>query len=502
MNMKNFLQGSVLLIVIVCLSGNLLFAQWTQIGNDIDGEGPGDLSGCSVSTNYDGSIIAIGATLNAGYNGDSLYTGQVRIYYNNSGTWQQIGDDIDGESQYHCSGIAVDIDSTGNTVAIGAHSNGSGYTEGGYVKVYENISGNWILKGNKINDPANFNGSVGQSVCLSSDGNTVAIGAPEDFTSGNNSGQVRVYEFISTDWIQKGNSIYGENIGDYAGNSVSLSYNGSILAIGSPYSDENGSYTGHVRIFEFNASNWVQMGNAIVGEDSSNYSGHSVSLSSNGLTIAIGAPYNIGADTTGHVRIFEFTGGSWQQKGNDIEGDTDYGEFGASVSLSSDGNTIVAGAPYYGWPIDVIGQVKVFTYNSGSWQQKGSDIEGEASYDEFGCSVSLSSDGNIIVVGAMNNDGIDTTDSGRGSVRVFDFVTGVFSSEQSDERLTIFPNPSNGKISILPIENYMVKVFDCQGNLILQTRNNEFDLSNEPAGLYLVEIIKDKQTIIKKILIE
>ena len=65
-----------------------------QIGSDIDGEAAGDASGI-VSISDDGNVVAIGANGNDG-NGDS--SGHVRIYKNNSGTWQQIGSDIDGEA--------------------------------------------------------------------------------------------------------------------------------------------------------------------------------------------------------------------------------------------------------------------------------------------------------------------------------------------------------------------------------------------------------------------
>ncbi len=500
--------SSLIILILLFTLTNFTNAQWVEIGNDIDGEAPGDKSGCSVSINHDGSIVTIGATLNHGYNGDSLYSGQVRVYFNNSGTWLQLGNDIDGENQFHCSGISVDIDSTGNTIAVGAHSNSSGYTDGGYVKVYENNGGNWILKGNKIQDPPDFSGDAGQSVSLSSDGNTVAVGAPDNSNiNGTSSGQVRVYEFNGIDWIQKGNSIYGDNAGDNAGRSVIINSEGSIVAIGSPYNDDNGNYSGHVRIFEYLTGSWVQMGSAIVGVDSLNYSGRSISLSSDGLTIAIGAPNNIGIDTTGHVRIFEYTGGIWQQKGSDIEGETKYSESGFSVSLSSDGNIVAIGAPYNGWPSSVNGHVRIYAYTTGMWQQIGGDIDGEASFDEFGYSVSLSSDGNIVAVGAMNNDGADTTDSGRGHVRIYNFATGI-NENITDSHFSIYPNPTTGLVIIKNEECRMnnVSVFDIYGKEVLETevgsQKTEIDLSKEAKGIYIIKVTTNKGVVVEKIILE
>ena len=64
-----------------------------QIGNDIDGEILDDNSGTSVSLSSDGSVVAIGAYGNNGVNGSD--SGHVRIYQNVSGTWTQVGSEID-----------------------------------------------------------------------------------------------------------------------------------------------------------------------------------------------------------------------------------------------------------------------------------------------------------------------------------------------------------------------------------------------------------------------
>ena len=60
---------------------------------------------------------------------------------------------------------------------------------------------------------------------------------------------------------------------------------------------------------------------------------------------------------------------------------------------------------------------------SGTWTQVGADIDGEAAGDNSGGSVSLSSDGAIVAVGAINNDG---NGSGAGHVRVFTLKSSRF----------------------------------------------------------------------------
>lgn len=91
-----------------------------------------------------------------------------------------------------------------------------------------------------------------------------------------------VVNLTNAQWIQTGSDIDGEAAGDNSGTSVSISSDGSIVAIGAYYNDGNGSSSGHVRVYENSGGNWVQMGSDIDGEAGGDYSGISVSLSSNG----------------------------------------------------------------------------------------------------------------------------------------------------------------------------------------------------------------------------
>ena len=83
---------SVLAIVALAESSGT----WTQVGADIDGEAVNDYSGHSVSISSDGTRVAIGAERNDGAGSDDA--GHVRVYAESGGTWTQVGDDIDGEA--------------------------------------------------------------------------------------------------------------------------------------------------------------------------------------------------------------------------------------------------------------------------------------------------------------------------------------------------------------------------------------------------------------------
>ncbi len=318
---------------------------WIQIGSDIDGEEAGDYSGRSVSINEDGSIVAIGAHGNDGNGSDA---GHVRVYKKKNGNWTQIGTDIDGETAGDQSGSSVSLSADGNIIAIGApHNSGYPYSSRkGQVRVYINENGTWTQIGADI-DGEKSGDLSGSSVNLSADGKVVAIGAP--INRGNTLysvlGHVRVYRNHNGSWTQIGTDIDGEAAGDKSGSSVSLSSDGNIVAIGANYNDDSATDAGHVRVYKNNNGNWTQVGLDIDGDAAYDFSGCAVSLSSDGSRVAIGAWGNDSENTSaGHVKIYKNDSDVWTQVESDISGEAAANYSGSALSLSADGTTIAIGA--------------------------------------------------------------------------------------------------------------------------------------------------------------
>ena len=160
-------------------------------------------------------------------------------------------------------------------------------------------------------DGAAAGDASGVSVSLSSDGKRVAIGAYLNDDNGNNSGQVRIYEYNGTAWTKLGLDIDGEAADDQSGFSVALSNDGKRVAIGAYLNDDNGNNSGQVRIYEYNGTAWTQLGGDIDGEAANDFSGYSVSLSSDGTRVAIGASENgSNGNNAGHVRVYRFASAS------------------------------------------------------------------------------------------------------------------------------------------------------------------------------------------------
>tara|TARA_B100002052_G_C15881051_1_gene599270 strand:- start:1562 stop:3721 length:2160 start_codon:yes stop_codon:yes gene_type:complete len=424
------MKNIYLLIILFCFPFFLL-AQ-IQLGQNIVEEAPGDNFGTSISMSADGNTVAIGAPYN---DGNGSWSGHVRVYTYNGSSWFQLGQDIDGEWDNDRSGSSVSLSADGNTVAIGAtHNDGNGNLSG-HVRVYNFNGSSWNQLGQDIDGEAAVDRS-GSSVSISADGNTIAIGAISNDGNGNESGHVRVYIYNGS-WVQLGQDIDGENGGDNSGYSVSLSADGNTVAIGAPYNDENGSYSGHVRVYTYNGS-WVQLGQDIDGEESGDQSGYSVSLSDDGNTVAIGAPNNDGnGGYSGHVRVYTYNGNSWVQLGQDIDGEWDYDRSGRHVCISADGSRVAIGAPYNdnNNSSSNTGHVRVYTYSDTSWVQLGQDIDGQFTYDGYG-RVSMNSDGSIVGIGSPGGGHVAIYSFSNATIACSeDPVTGLFIDGIIDDRV-------------------------------------------------------------------
>ncbi|MEE4270231.1 MAG: WD40 repeat domain-containing protein [Thermoanaerobaculales bacterium] len=342
-----------------------------------------------------------------------------------SAQWSQIGADVDGEAAYDWSGYAIALTPTGSHLAVGARANDSANGTGaGHVRVFAWDPGTagWVQLGDDIDGEAEHDHS-GCAVDLSSDGSRVAIGAPGNDMFGESSGHVRVFEWGGSSWVQLGQDIDGLSPYDNVGGALAISADGSRLAIGAVGFDGIGSDAGAVRVYEWvpGTSSWIQLGSTIHGEEAHDFSGSAVDISSDGSRVAIGASGNDGNGTdSGHVRVFGWNDPSWVQLGSDIDGPGNYSG-GSIVAISPDGSRLAVGAPLFSGTHGESGHARVFGWDGplSDWVQLGQDIHGEADFDHFGTRVALSSDGSRLAAGAPGSD--NTNGSNAGRVQVFDW---------------------------------------------------------------------------------
>lgn len=367
------------------------------------------------------------------------------------GQWVQLGNSINGSQANARFGWSTAISGNGNVVATGAIFFNGG---SGQVTVYGLSNGIWAPIGAPINAESGGD-QTGQSVGLSEDGSILAIGEPFNNDLGFTSGQVRVFKNISNNWTQVGQDLFGQNATASAGTSVDLSADGTTVAFGAPNTIVNPftSFTGNVEVYTLQGNTWVQKGGDINGDGSIIKFGSSVSLSADGNTIAIGQtgdPSNINIPQIGRVKVYQFVNNQWTQIGSTIFGQVDRDEFGIRVSLSASGNILAISS-------STSNVVVVYQLNGGVWTQIGDAILGENLGDQFGCSISLSNDGSVLAVGARWNS---TDGFRRGRAYVFknqggswqlidNAIAGIANSDQNGYSVSLSKDGSRVAVSAL-----------------------------------------------------
>ena len=466
-------------------------AQVTQIGQDIDGQS-GDEAGKSVAMNAAGDIVAVGAWKH--YNADgtgwseSSYfplagqfydsnegKGQVRVLQWDGSSWNQIGDDLEGEYKGNHCAWSVDINDAGTIVAMGSIYNG-GHEAGqgraakaGSVRVFQWDGISWNLMGDNI-DGMHYHRKFGWSLSLSSDGTRIVIGEPNGPSNNRPNGSVFIYDWDGSAWNQVGATIIGpvggalnpngQSTGVRLGTSVDMHSSGNYFIAGAPlYRSHWSEREGAAYVYEWNeaSTNWQQLGSIIVGENNNESIGHSVAISDNAsgnLRVAVGAIGNYyNYSSPGLVRVYDWSGSDWVQYGQDINGNAAGDYLGTSVALSSNGQYLAIGATDTDFNGNNSGQVLYFEDIGNSWNLVES-IDGESSDDKSGSSLAMSADGTKLAIGSIENDG---NGSNSGHVRVFStqshsltmLVNGVGSTSPQTGiylpgSITIQAQPTNG----------------------------------------------------------
>jgi phosphodiesterase/alkaline phosphatase D-like protein len=302
-------------------------------------------------------------------------------------------------------GQAVAVSSDGLTALVSEPYVNSA---AGAVLVYIFSGGSWAQQA-KLS-ATNLYAYQGTSVALSADGNTAMISGPTDST-GRGYGAVWFYTRTGTTWTLQAGPVNGTGyIGMYIqqGSSCAISADGNTAVEGS-YNDNGG--IGAIWVFTRSADIWTQQGPKLTPSDNSGQAnmGKAVTISSDGNTILAGGPQD-GSNYLGATWVFVRTGNIWAQQGSKLVGPSN-GNFerqGSALSLSADGNIALIGGPGNN-------QAFVFTRSGSTWAMlgaafTGTGITGSAGNNSnaFGTAVGLSADGNTAFIGGEFNGDFDS----------------------------------------------------------------------------------------------
>ena len=335
-------------------------------------------------------------------------------------------------------GKSVSISGDGNFAVVGAHqededvSGSSTLSNAGAAYIYKYNGSTWSQVQKIVASDRAVNTQFGWSVSISNDGNSIVIGAVAESMDASGSNQISaagaayIFTYNGSAWVQIQKVVASDRATyDFFGKSVSISGDGNTFAVGADAEDEDESGantlsgSGSVYIFTRDTANvltstWSQQKKLVATDRSAGaYFGSSLSVSSDGQTILVGA-YGESEDVSGAntltlagaAYIFTYSGSTWTQKQKIVAsnriGD---GYFGWGVSISKDGNVALIGEA----GITGTGAAYTFTRDTlndltSSWtfQQKlvSNDI---TSGDVFGKNVSLSNDGNVAIISANGN---------------------------------------------------------------------------------------------------
>jgi len=302
-------------------------------------------------------------------------------------------------------GYSVSISGDGNTAIVVAYLEDTGGTDAGAAYIFTKSGSSWSQQAKIQATDKQASDRFGGSVSISSDGNTAIVGAAYEDTGGADAGAAYIFVRSGSTWTEQAKiQASDKEIGDVFGWSVSISGDGSTAIVGTRLEDTGGDAAGAAYIFVRSGSTWTEQAKIQASDsEASDYFGYSVSISGDGNTAIVGAwQEDTGAAGAGAAYIFTRSGSTWTEQAKIQASDAEtFDLFGVSVSISSDGNTAIVGAYAEDTGGTEVGAAYIFVRSGSTWAQQAkiqaSDKEAE---DLFGGSVSISSDGNTAIVGA------------------------------------------------------------------------------------------------------
>jgi len=309
-------------------------------------------------------------------------------------------------------GSAIALSEDGNTAIVGAareHPAGS-------ARIFTRSGSGWSEQA-KLTVAPHYEATFGASVAISADGDTAIVGQSSDgVVEGLHSevGAAYIFTRSGSTWTEQTKLTASDESGwGFFGDSVALSASGDVAAIGG-FGDKE--LAGAAWIFARSGSEWTQRGSKLTGGEEIPWGtnayeqeiggefGASVALSGDGETLLVGGTSDDKGD--GAAWIFTPSESGWTQQGPKLTGSEESaeGNFGASAALSGDGDTALLGGSNH----EDAGAAWVFTRSGSEWTQQGgkltpSDETGEGA---FGTSVALAASGDTALIGGPADDNL------------------------------------------------------------------------------------------------
>ena len=434
-------------------------------------------------TNGSPNTQRFGLSVSLSSNGSYLAVSGGGVFEYNGSAWVQVSNTFGNQmSSSNSNEDKIQISGDGSTIVIGLEQ--AAETA---VYTYENISSETILveKNNGINgivqsyqysesdaswnylgdkiESVSVNDISGGDIAINDEGNMIAVGYPQSKSSiqgtysysvinGTDTDANNLYEFFGEEFSSdtgkpvltfKRGSTYNLSINSTSSHPfyIQTTENGGIYDSANVYNNgitNNGVYNdtitfvvpsdapdtlyyvcqyhgnmgnsisivnesgndGRTKVFKYDTtdSSWNQVGNNIDGEGQA---GTAVVIDGSGDFVAIGSPF-AGDASAGEVNVYQNVADTWTLHGNKIQGQADNDQFGTSIDMTPAGNILAVGAPNANAGK---GNVNIYQYNTTdtSWNKINVDLSGDAVGDLTGTSVKLNQLGTEVSVGEPNN---------------------------------------------------------------------------------------------------
>lgn len=306
-----------------------------------------------------------------------------------------------------------------------------------YIFRYNPISTEWELETTLTASDGDMGDLFGYSVAI--DGNVVVIGARDDENKGvSHSGSAYIFRYDPdiSGWSEEA-KLNDPNSEEFDLLGVSVSISGDLALIGAHGNDDSGSGTGAAFIFHHDPDNpgkWI-LEQQLQASDAKwqAWFGFNVSLRNN--VAVIGAPNDDGQ--TGAAYVMRFNGKQWIHEAK-LVSTNPVGPFplmGSGVVISTDGNTVISGAPLDDEGGNEAGAAHLFRKDGGKWTEIAKLIASDGGPgQDFGTSLAIN--GEIALIKNGN--------SGSTKVYIFTGIQGIDCNNNGEpDACDIFDDISN-----------------------------------------------------------
>ena len=319
-------------------------------------------------------------------------------------------------------GSSVGIDNDATRVAIGARNASVGGTSTcGVVYIFLRTGSSWALEA-KLNATDKVSGDMfGSSVAMATDGTRIVVGAYGSDVTTTDTGAAYIFSRTGTTWTQEAKLTASDRLAsDYFASTVAMDKTCTRVICGVYYSDPGGlNAAGAAYVYVRSGTTWTQEAKLLASDRAANeYFGTSVSMNGDGTLAMVGCPAK--SNSTGAVYIYSRATTTWTQEAKLLASDgvtsDNFGSTcamsdvatGCRVIISAHGKSSFAGAAY------------VFLRTGTTWAQEAKLLPSVAvAGDSFGYNVSISFNGDRIILGAQSFDNVSPSMTNCGAIYIF-----------------------------------------------------------------------------------